>query len=269
MTTWEFSTSGPIEAQLSVPAGTVMVTATPKQAVTVSLLPHREGDDRAERLIAESEVSFEGGTLTVEVPKRAHVRGGTPLDLTVALPEGSSVTASTASADVSCTGELGALEGATASGDIRAERLTGQVSLATASGDVRLGDAAADVRVNTASGDVSIERVGGDLAAKTASGDLRVGEAGGSAEVKTASGGVRIRSIAAGRADVTSVSGDVTLAVPPGTAVYLDLSSLSGRVRSELDSGADPGDGGGDPDLILRCNTVSGDIQVTRAAPAA
>ena len=196
MTTWEFSTSGPIEAQLSVPAGTVSVTATPTQAVTVSLLPHREGDDGA-------------------------------------------------------------------------ERLTGQVSLSTASGDVRLGDAAADVRVNTASGDVSIERVGGDLTAKTASGDLGVGEAGRSAEVKTASGDVRIRSITSGRADVASVSGHVTLAVPPGTAVYLDLSSLSGRVRSELDSSADPGDGGGDPDLILRCNTVSGDIQITRAVPAA
>ena len=110
-------------------------------------------------------------------------------------------------------------------------------------------------------------RIGGGLIAKTASGDLRIGQAGRSAEVKTASGDVRIDSIAAGRADVTTVSGDVALAVVPGTGVYLDLSSVSGHVRSELDS--DSGHGGtGEADLTLRCNSVSGDIRITRAAAA-
>jgi hypothetical protein len=267
VTSWEFSASGPIGAELSVPAGTMNVTAAPGQAVTVSLLPQREGDEGAERLIADSEVSFDGGRLTVEVPKRIRLRGGAPLDLVIGLPEGSSVAVSTASADVTCTGLLGRLEGNTVSGDVQAGQVSGPVSVNTASGGVHLLHAAAGVSVNTASGDVSIEAIDGDLTVKTASGDLRVGRAGGSAEVKTASGDVRVQSIAAGRGDVSSVSGDVTLAVPPGTGVYLDLSSTSGRVRSELDSDGDYG--GDDPDLVLRCSTVSGDIHVSRAAPSA
>jgi hypothetical protein len=268
VTSWEFNAAGPIEAKISLPAGNVNVAAAPTQTVTVTLLPqHGSGSTAAEKLIAETEVSFEDGTLTVNVPKRVHLRGDTSLDLTIALPEGSSVTVRTASADVCCTGELGALEGYTASGDVTADRITGHASLTTASGDVRLTEAAGDVSVGTASGDATIERVGGDLKAKTASGDLRVAEAGGSAEVKTASGDVQIGSIASGRADVTSVSGDVALAVPPGVGVYLDLSSISGHVRSELDAAADGG-GNGDATLTLRCNSVSGDIVITRANPA-
>lgn len=267
MASWEFSATGPIEAHISLPAGMVSLTAAQTQDVSVSLLPHGGGGKAAERLIADAEVSFEDGRLSVRVAKGTHLRGHTPLELTISLPEGSSVMPQTASADVSCSGELGALDGHTASGDVTADRVTGAVSLATASGDVRLTDVAGDVSVSTASGDTTIMRIVGGLIAKTASGDLRIGQAGRSAEVKTASGDVRIDSIAAGRADVTTVSGDVALAVPPGTGVYLDLSSISGHVRSELDP--DSGDGGtGDADLTLRCNSVSGDIRITRANPA-
>ncbi len=268
MTSWEFSAAGPIEAEIRLPAGNVNLTATHTQTVTVSLLGQRGGGSTsADKLIADTEVSFTGGRLTVEVPKRAQLRGDTSLDLTIELPEGSSVTARTASADVSSTGELGALDMNTASGDVTADWITGDASFTTASGDVRLTEAAGDVSVNTASGDVTIQRIGGSLTAKTASGDLRIGRAGRSAEVKTASGDVRIDSIAAGRADVTSVSGDAALAVPPGSGVYLDLSSISGHVRSELDSDSSGG-GDGEPDLTLRCSSVSGDIRISRA-PAA
>ena len=127
----------------------------------------------------------------MRVAKGTHLRGDTPLDFTIGLPEGSSVMPQTASADVSCSGELGALDGHTASGDVTADRVTGAVDLATASGDVRLTDVAGDVSVSTASGDSTIMRIGGGLIAKTASGDLRIGQAGRSAEVKTASGDVR------------------------------------------------------------------------------
>lgn len=267
MTSWEFNATGPIEAEISLPAGNVNLAAAQTQTVTVSLLPEKGSGGRAEKLIADTEVSFEGGTLTVKVPKRAQLRGDASLDLTVELPGGSSVAARTASADVTCTGELGALEGYTASGDVTADRIAGHASLATASGDVRLTDAAGDVSVDTASGDATIQRVGGDLTAKTASGDLRIAQAGGSAEIRTASGDVRIDSIAAGHADVTSVSGDVAVAVPPGIGIYLDLSSISGHVRSELD----PDSGGGtngDTSLTLRCNSISGDIRITRASTA-
>lgn len=262
MTSWEFNATGPIEAEISLAAGSVQLSARQTQTVTVSLLAHRGGGaGDADKLIADTEVSFADGTLTVEVPKRLRLRGDTALDLRIELPEGSAVSVSTASADVSCDGELGSLDGHTASGEITVDRVSGKASLVTASGDVLVTAVAADVSVMTSSGDVSVQQAGGDFSAQTASGDVRLGQAGQSAEVKTASGDVRIDAIAAGRANLTSVSGDIAVAVRPGTGVYLDLSSLSGHVGSDLDSES----GGGATELSLRCNTVSGDISVTRA----
>jgi DUF4097 and DUF4098 domain-containing protein YvlB len=263
MASWEFSATGPIEADISLSAGNVTLMAAEAETVTVSLLPQHGAGGRAERLIADTEVSFEGGTLTVHVPRRVQLRGDAALDLTIELPAGSAVTARTASADLKATGELGALDVHTASGDVTADRVLGNASLVTASGDGRLQDAAGDVSVSTASGDALVARVGGDFTAKTASGDVRIGQAGRSAEVKTASGDVRIDAITAGRADVTSMSGDVAIAVPPGTGVFLDLSSISGRVRSDLDPDAG---GDGEASLTVRCNSVSGDIKIARAA---
>ncbi len=91
-----------------------------------------------------------------------------------------------------------------------------------------------------------------------------IGQAGQLVQARTASGDVQIDRVAAGRADVTTVSGDVCLGVAPGTGVYLDLSSVSGRVRSELDSD-EPGDSDGDAAVTLRCTSVSGDVRITRA----
>ncbi len=123
MTSWQFNAAGPIEADIKLAAGAVKVAARPVGTVTVTLLPADGNSGRAEKLIDDTEVSFEGGRLTVHVPKRIQLRGDTSLDLTVELPEDSSVTVGTASADVSCTGSLGSLDGHTASGDVTAARV--------------------------------------------------------------------------------------------------------------------------------------------------
>ena len=266
MTSWEFAAAGPIEAEISVPAGEISLTATQGETVSVSLQPSHGGSRSAENLIADTEVSFENGKLTVEVPKRGHLRGDASVDLRVELPEGSSASVNTASADLRCTGELGSLSGHTASGDVTADRISGQADLSTASGDVRLADVAGPLTIQTASGDASIERAGDDVTVNSASGDVRIKHAAGSAEVKTASGDVRIDSISAGRVNTNSVSGDVTVAVPSGVGVYLDLSSLSGHVKSELDAEQDGA--GRDATLTVSCRSLSGDIRITRANPS-
>jgi hypothetical protein len=269
MASWEFAATGPIEAEISLPSGHVHLTAAQTETVTVSLLPEQKrGNGAAEKLIAETEVSFENGTLAVTVPKRVQLRGGAALDLTVELPEGSCVAAHTASADVHCTGQLGSLDGHTASGDVTADLISGPANLTTASGDVRLEEAAGEVMIHTASGDTRIGRAGGDITAETASGSVAIGRAGQSAQVKTASGDVQIDSVLSGRADVTTVSGDITVAVPPGIGVYLDISAVSGHVSSELDADAQ-GSGGQDASLTVCCRSVSGDVRITRASPGA
>jgi hypothetical protein len=260
MASWEFTATGPVQAEIKLPAGSVNVAATKTSTITVTLL---SASAAGERLIEETEVSFEAGSLAVRVPEKVRVRGNPALDLRVGLPEGSRVTADTASADLLCSGELGGLRVKTASGDVNAGRVRGDVALSTASGDVRLADATGDVRVESASGDVVIERADGEIIVKTASGGVIVGEAGHSVTAGTANGDVRVDSIMTGLVDISSMSGDITLAVVPGATVYLDISTLSGRVSSELDSGAGAVD---EPELTLCCQTLSGDVRIIRTA---
>ena len=260
MAIWEFPATGPVQAEIKLPAGSVAVTASKTSAVTVAL--HSSGRS-GDQLIEQTEVSFEAGTLAVKVPEKVRVRGSAALDLVIELPEGSHVMAGTASADVVCSGQLGGLTATTASGDVLAGQVDGDAALTTASGDIRLAATAGEVRAETASGEIMLERAGGDIIAKTASGDVIVQHAGQSVTVRTASGEVRVDRIGAGLADISSMSGDITLAVLPGASVYMDISTLSGHVSSELESAAGSDE---EPGLTLSCKTLTGDVRIVRAA---
>ena len=264
MTTWDFPVPGPISLEARLPAGSITVSAEQATTATVSLTSPRAGN-RGGELIAATTVEFEAGTLSVTVPDRVRLLSSTPLDLAVQLPRGSSCLLKAASADIVCRGELGSLDASTASGDVTAERVAGQVSIKTASGDIRIDDAAAATAVHTASGDARIGRAGGDVTVNSASGDLSIDRAEGSATVRSASGDVRIDCIIAGHGEVTTVSGDVSIAVPGGVGVYLDLSAMTGDVRSDLAPTQSDSDAG----LSLLCRSISGDVHVTRAARSA
>jgi hypothetical protein len=240
MTSWEFPAHDPVDLQVQVHADSVRVLAVPTQTATVTL----EGSDR---LLAVTRVEFDHGALSVVTPDRLGLRGFGSLQVTVEVPEGSSCLAHTASADVSCTGELSALDVHTASGEVSAERVSGLARVVTASGDVQVG-AATEVRVETASGDVRLEQADGAVTVRTASGDVWIAQTSG------------------GRTEVKSSSGDISVAVARGIGVYLDLSSLSGTVSSELE----PAEQNAGAEMTMQCRTISGDIQVLRAAqPAA
>ena len=259
MTNWEFPVSGPITLDARLPAGHIQITATGTELATVTL---RSDSKRGEQLIGETEVTFDAGNLTVSVPERIRLLSSTSLDLAVQLPAGSTVRLRTASADVRCHGELGGLEVKSASGEVHAELVTGDVKVDTASGDIELGDVTGDVRVTTASGDASVEHSGGMLTMNSASGELRALRADGSAAARSASGGVMIASMSSGRADLSTVSGDINVAVRPGTGVYLDLFAMSGDVRSDLNATGEDGEAA----LTLHCRSISGDVHVTQAS---
>ena len=241
MASWEFPTSDPIDLQVRIPAGSITVTAVPTQVATVTLHPAHAGG-KNEKFLDATRVEFDQGTLSVIAPERSGQGHSTSIDATVELPEGSSCLADTASADVRCTGELSAADIRTASGEVSAERVSGLARVGTASGDVHLG-AASEINAETASGDLSIERADGDVAVRTASGDVQIASASGK------------------RVDIKATSGDISVAVTAGIGVYLDLSTLSGTVSSELE----PSGESGSADMTLQCRTISGDVQITRA----
>jgi hypothetical protein len=258
---WEFPGSDPIEAVIDLAAGRIAVAAEPAAATTVGLTPLRSGWN-ADKLSSDVHVTFDNGRLEITGPKRAGLWRGYPgFDLTVTLPPGSRCAVRTASADISCTGDLADLDANTASGDLTAAVVAGFARAQSASGDVRMEAAGAGADVRTASGDVRLARAGGDVRVRTASGDVHVGSAAGSVSVLTAGGDVRLARVSAGRTDVTTVSGDVVVAVAPGAGVYLDLASVTGSATSQLDE-AEPID---EVPLEVKCRTVSGDIRITRS----
>jgi DUF4097 and DUF4098 domain-containing protein YvlB len=265
MSPWEFPTSGPVNLHVRIPAGSITVTASQTQTARVTLIPD-SGGSMGEQLLNQTRVEFEQDDLSIIAPegRRSLLSSIGSLSATIELPEGSTCNVNTASADVRCSGQLAAAEIGSASGDVDIDRVSGEARVNTASGDVRISEAGS-ARVNSGTGDVAVGRSDGEAHVQTVSGDVDVGRVGGDAQVRTVSGDVRIAAALGSSAEINSASGDISIAVAPGIGVYLDLSTLSGDVSSELE----PSDEGGGADITLRCRTISGDIEVKRATRAA
>jgi phage baseplate assembly protein gpV len=262
MAHWEFPGSDPIDVFIDLAAGRVALTAQPTDVTTVELAARRGRD---EALSSDVQVSFEDGRLEITGPRRSGLwRSHAGLDLAVTMPAGSRCLVRAASADVSCTGDLAELDVHTASGDVQASTVTGRSKIETASGDVQLDEAGADVDLHTAGGDIQLDRAGGAVTVRTASGDVNIGAAATSVTVMTSSGDVELGSVAAGRTDVKTVSGDIVVGVPPGVGVYLDLASVTGSTVSQLDET----EASDDIPLEVVCRAVSGDIRIARASGA-
>jgi DUF4097 and DUF4098 domain-containing protein YvlB len=267
MTTWEFPCSGPATITIgSWRSGSVAVSGEQADVIAVEVTATRPGAN-VEDLLSEVRVSFDDGRLSIKGPRSNDFRRRQGLDLTIKAPAGSVIEANTASADVACVGELSDLTINTASGDVTVAAASGALTVQTASGDVFVDRADADVRIATASGDVQVAHAGGEVRVDTASGDLTVGDSTGPVIAHTASGDIDVKRLA-GRADLRSLSGDVHVTVAPGIDVYLDLSTTSGSVRSDLDEAG--GDGAApEAPIEVKCRSISGDIRIGKASSAA
>jgi DUF4097 and DUF4098 domain-containing protein YvlB len=242
-----------------------VLAGEPTDKVVVEVIPsHRS---RAAELLDQVVVQFDDGQLAIRGPQAISSWRRSGLDLTIKAPAGSSCAARTVSADLSCVGTLSSLSVNTASGDLTASSVTGDVTTRSASGDLLLDQVGGDLTVHTASGDVRATQVDGTVRVSSASGDVAIGYCAGSVTTKTASGDVQLGAVVSGAMELNSASGDVEVAVVPGTGVYLELSSLTGSVRSDLDEvDSAEATGSGGPTVEIRARTMSGDIHVVRAA---
>lgn len=261
MPQWDFPATEPIDLLVEVTAGSVRITADQTQAVTVNVRPAKPGH-HGDELAAEVRVDFADGRLEIVEPQRHNwMRFNSGLDVSVTLPAGSHCWVTTASADVAVTGELGSLAAKTVSGQIAADAITGNAEVTTTSGRITINEAAGQVSAKSASGTVDLGHVGSDVEVTTVSGKVGIASASADATVRTASGRIRIGCLSRGRAEIVTVSGDVKVNVAKGTGVYLDMTSVSGRVTSELD----PSQACGEADLHLKCRSISGAIKVAKA----
>ena len=280
-----FPTPTPIDVAIDRGIGHVHLVAADRTDTTVDVRPTNPAVAADVEAADRSTVDFVNGQLTVTVPNKKTLRTlfGRPgqVDVTIDLPSGSRVDADVA-APIRGEGTLGESTIATAVGAVRLERtgrlklrtgagdvsvgrVAGGADLNTASGKIRVGAVAGAVVAKTANGEVTLGAVDGDVRVRTAAGDIAVERARGSVVAKTAYGSIRIGEVARGAVRVETAFGEVEVGVREGTAAWLDVTSGSGNVRSELTSTEGPGPA--DETVEIRGQTGWGDVVIRRSAP--
>lgn len=278
----EFDTPEPIVASIDIAAGSVRVIAADRKDTVVEVGP-RNPDSHADVQAAEqTRVDFASGRLQVKGPKswvRSLFSSGASIAVRIELPEGSALDAD-AWADFTCEGRLGAVDVTSAIGDIRiahtgrlrartasgnivVQRVDGPADVKTSAGEVRIGHVDGTAVIRTAAGHLTVGEVTGDLRLNTAHGDISADRALTSVVAKTASGRVRIGEVVSGSVVLDTAQGDVEIGVREGTAAWLDVSSKSGVVRSDLGASEAPTES--DETVEIRARTQWGDVVVHRA----
>jgi DUF4097 and DUF4098 domain-containing protein YvlB len=251
----QFETRQPIDLVIEIGKGRVRISATETTETTLDV----EGPDAD-----DVAVTFEGNTLRVIGPKH---NGGffskeNSLDVSVVLPTDSNLAIKTGSADIEVAGQCGASRIKTGSGDVSCDTFSGPVSIDTGSGDVSVGTCVRELNISTGSGDVEVGTTNARTVVKTGSGDLNVATANADVSLSTGSGDLSIGRARRGKVSAKGASSDVHIGIPAGTPVWADINTVTGSVRSDLDSVGAPQEG--QDHIELQARTVSGDIVLTQ-----
>jgi DUF4097 and DUF4098 domain-containing protein YvlB len=266
-----FPTPGQVGLRISLGAGDIQVDAGDSDTTEIELVPLRD-DEATRQAIADATVAARERGDRTEIVVEIHRKGWSILGrdasvgVRVRCPHGADLDANSASADITATGRLGKVSARTASGDLRVENVAG-LNAATASGDVDAVEVTGETSVKSASGDASVRRAHGSVSVNLASGAAVVAEAHRDVSVSTVSGDLEIGSVERGDVKLNSVSGNVEVGVRPGLTVWIDATSVSGALTSELATD-DVGPSQGDAAVTLRIRTVSGDARIVRSALA-
>jgi len=261
---YAFETPGPVGLRVSFAAGRLDVEPGLEGRTEIELTPlNRAAQDVVETMTVRVDHSGGRYDVVVEEQKKWGFLSNAEIGVRVRCPQDTVLELKTASADAVVRGSIASAHAKTASGDLSFGEVLGELVVNSQSGDVKAGDVGGDCTIKTASGDVRVNRVAGSFVGNLVSGDLHLGEAEGPVTVQSVSGDQWIGSIASGEVRLQSVSGDVRVGVRAGLRLWIDATSVSGDMSSELDAADAPVDG--ETVVELRAKTVSGDVQISRA----
>ncbi len=269
-----FDTRGEARLRVRNPAGLVTIEVVETGQTTIELDALRD-DDATREAIERATVEQNGNEIVVEIGTGGKGFGVGPawisfgrtpqVGIRIRCPENSELDLATASADLTVTGRLGEVQVKSASGDASVDHVAG-LRFHSASGDLRASLVDGAARVQTVSGDVRLGSVRGAVSATLVSGDFAIEDAQADVEAKTVSGDQRVDAVREGRIKLQSVSGDVRLGVRPGTRLRIDATSTSGDISSEFDVKDRPSEEPTGAEATLQIKTVSGDVEIVRAA---
>lgn len=270
-----FDTPGGVTLEIRLPSGHVTVKTADAPSTEVELVPHgRRGEEALEQIVVSAREQPGGHVVSVEQRDRFRwgpisINWGQDVEVRITCPPGSDLEFNGASCDLGAVGRFGKVEAKTASGDLRLGEISGKLQAKTASGDVSVKVIGSEAAVVTVSGDVELGRVDAALNTRTVSGDVELGVVRAPVTIATTSGGVAVRVVERGEVRVQTVSGEARLGVAEGTAVWLDASSVSGELRSELGALEEKVSDSSGEVVPLRVKTVSGDVSFVRGVVGA
>jgi hypothetical protein len=194
-----FATPAPIAAVLDVPAGRIQFIAGERADTVVDVRPADPARSRDVRTAEQTTVTYADGVLRITAtgPSNRLLGPTGSVEVTVQLPAGSRVEATTASTELRGVGRLG------------------DVTFAGAYRQIKI-DEASSVRLTAIDGDVEVGRLTGPAEISTDRGDIRIAEA------------VR------GTVVLTTQQGDITVAAATGVSASLDAGTGHGRVSNAL-----------------------------------
>jgi Putative adhesin len=278
-----FDTPQPISVRLSLGfvVANVRVTADDRADTTVEVRPVDEANKSDVKTADQTRIEHTDGTLLVRAPKLGSLFGRPgSVDVTIALPSGSQLHGEMGMGELVGQGRLGECRLKTGFGEIRLDE-AGPVTLTSGSGEIAVDYADGAAEITASNGAVNIGRIDGPATVKNSNGttwigeitgDLRANGANGAITVdrahagvaaKTANGSVRIGEVARGAVTLETAAGSLEVGIRAGTAAWLDLKTVAGRVRNELTAAAGPDDT--DETVEVRARTYVGDILVRRA----
>jgi hypothetical protein len=267
-----YETPGSVTLEIRLPAGHVTVKTTDEPRTEVELIPRgRRGEEAVEQIVVSAHEQPGGHVVTIEQQDRFRwgpisISWGGDIEIRITCPAGADLDFNGASADLSASGRFGKVSAKTASGDLRLGEVAGKLEIKTASGDVAVQSIETDSALNTVSGDVVVGRLEAALTARTISGDVELERVRAPLTLSTTSGDVAVKAVEAGEVRIQTVSGDARVGVAQGTPVWMDATSVSGDLKSELGVVDDaPPENGGDEIVPLHVKTVSGDVAFVRA----
>lgn len=195
----KFDTPAPISAVLDIPAGRVQFIAADRADTVVEVLPANASKGRDVKAAEQTTVDYADGVLRIytRAVKNQYFGLSGSLEVTVALPAGSSVQAKTACAELRGVGRLG---------DVTFEGAYRQIKI----------DEAASVHLTVIDGDVEVGRLEG------------------SAEISTARGDIRITEAVRGTVVLATQSGGISVCAAAGVSACLDAGTSYGRISNAL-----------------------------------
>lgn len=268
MTTHDFALTGPINLQARLGHGSLTVTARDDLTEAgVTLVPRSQDSDIVERIVVE----LSDRTLMVTAPRPGGVfdlpifglcRDRDAVDVSVTVPSGTPIKASSFTADVVVRGRCGSADIASGASDVTLDHVDGDLRLRYGAGNVSVQRVTGSVEARSGSGSARFGEIGGALRCGCGSGRVEVGTIHGLARFRAGSGDAHLAAVF-GDVDVATGSGGLSVGLPEGRPARLDVTTGSGRVNSELPIVSVPTSKG--RPIRVRARTGSGDIRLFRA----